>query len=82
MTTRQRDLAVALGSLLILLTALRGGRERSTPEPVAEFKGVVSGATGAVIPQFPRRSVSAMSVTAATDRFKRMADARDRPRRI
>jgi hypothetical protein len=38
MTTRQRDLAVALGSFLILLTVLRGGQERSTPEPVARLR--------------------------------------------
>ena len=51
----KRDLAIALGSVLILPTALRGGQERSTPEPGAEVKGVVLDVTGAVIPQFPRR---------------------------
>jgi hypothetical protein len=51
MTTRLHDAAVALGSLLVLLTALCSGQERSTPEPVAEVKGIVADAAGALIPQ-------------------------------
>jgi hypothetical protein len=51
MTTRPRDPAVALGSLLVLLAALCSGQERATPELLAEVKGVVADETGAVIPR-------------------------------
>lgn len=51
MTKRLQDAAVALGSLVFLLTAPCSGQERSTAESVAEVKGIVSDETGAVIPQ-------------------------------
>jgi hypothetical protein len=48
--TTHLNAAVALASLL-LLAALFGGQELTTPEPVAEIKGIVADETGAVIPQ-------------------------------
>jgi|SRR5580700_2067120 hypothetical protein len=51
MTTRPHDAAVALGTVLVLLATFSRGQERSTPEPVAEVKGIVADETGAVIAQ-------------------------------
>ena len=51
MTMRLHDAAVALGTVLFLLTAFCSGQEGSTPEPVAQVKAIVADETGAVIAQ-------------------------------
>ena len=51
MTMRLHDAAVALGTVLFLLTAFCSGQEDSTPEPVAQVKAIVADETGAVIAQ-------------------------------